>query len=145
MTEETKQIMEKAADDVAMLSLEDRDPWEALKKQIRDHRVPADTERWLEEICENTKKACLLMLDLLQAKGCALLPKVVTSKYDVYLQWGTGLPFVTFSLYYDKYRVDYQKSWYRVDGGGFFLVSEGEEAVVECILKYVPVKKDKQK
>lgn len=142
MTEEVKKVMDKAADDVAMLSLEDRDPWEALKRQIRDHSVPADTERWLEEICANKKKACLLMLDLLQAKRCAPLPKVFASEYDVSLRWGTGLPFVTFSLYYDKYRVDYQKSWYRVDGGGFFPVSKGEEAVVECILQYVSIIKE---
>lgn len=134
MSEEVK----KAADGVAKLSLEDKDPWETLKKQIRDHPVSEDVHYSHHKRLREEKTACLLMLDLLQAKGCALLPKVFANKYDVLLTWGS-LPRVIFLRYYDSYRVDYQEREGRVAGGGFFPVSEGEGAVVECILKYVPM------
>lgn len=137
MTEETKQLMDKAARGVAALSLEDRDPWETLKKQVRDHPVSDDIDPSLQKRLREEKEACLLMLDLLQAKGCTVLPKVFATKYDVQLHWGR-LPRIIFLRYYDSYRVDYQSEEASVDGGGFFPVSNGEEAVVECILKYVP-------
>lgn len=136
MTEEVKKIMEKAADGVAMLSLEDKDSWEALKKQVRDHPVSDEVHSSLHKRLREEKDACLLMLDLLQAKGCAVLPKVFATKYDVKLHWG-WLPRIIFLRYYDSYRVDYQSEDGGVNGGGFFPVSNGEEAVVECILKLV--------
>ncbi len=130
------QVMDKAADGVAKLSLED--PWETLKKQIRDHPISEDVHYSLHKRLQEEKTACLLMLDLLQAKGCALLPNVYATQYDVQLHWG-WLPRVIFLRYYDSYRVDYQTSK-GLEGGGFFPVSGGGEgAVVECILEYVPM------
>lgn len=128
--------METAADGVAMLSLEDKGPWEALKKQVRDHPIPKDTTPWFQKRLQDEKTACLLILDLLQAKGCAFLPKVFANQYEVYLQWGS-LPRVIFLLYNESYRVDYQRREEGVYGGRFFPVSGGGEAVAKCILDYI--------
>lgn len=141
MSMEEERKVKAATEDLAVLSLEDKDPWEALKKQVRDHPVSDEVHPSLHKRLREEKEACLLMLDLLQAKGCAVLPKVFASKYDAQLHWG-WLPRVIFHRYYDSYRVDYQSIEGRVDGGGFFPVSNGEEAVVECILKYVPFIKE---
>lgn len=133
---EKKEIVENVADGVAKLSLED--PWELLKKQVREHPIPTDTELWLQRNVQDKKNACLLMLDLLQAKGCALLPKVLTNKYDIHLQWGS-LPRVVFLLYYESYRADYHPDKSHQYVNRFFPVSGGGEVVAEFILKYVPM------
>ena len=85
--EETKQVMEKAADDVAMLSLEDRGPWARLRKEVegiesKHHSLSIRSD------FEAQKRVVLEVLADLESRKCPHLPRVINER-DLFLypQW----------------------------------------------------------
>lgn len=102
MTEETKQIMDKAAhDDQTGLA------WERLREQVREARAGKGVPKRIKKFHKKSKTAMLGMLDQLQAQECWRLLKVRQGYGCVSLEWdspGAIIP-LRCGLYEGGYRV----------------------------------------
>lgn len=88
MTEETKQIMDKAADDVAMLSLEEGEaPWARLRREVRSTESKHHNLGIRAEF-EETKRLVLELLAGLEERKCPHVPRVINERDQfLCLQW----------------------------------------------------------
>lgn len=88
MTEETKQIMEKAADDVAMLSLEEGEtPWTRLQKEVQGIESKSINPKTQARF-DQTKRLTLELLVDLESRNCPYVPRVAKESDRVlYAHW----------------------------------------------------------
>lgn len=85
--EETKQVMEKAADDVAMLSLEDKGPWARLRKEVEGVECESG-KTWIRDYFAESKRLVLELLRALESRQCPHIPRVIRHQTEFfYPQW----------------------------------------------------------